>query len=75
MANHPNRSTGLYAVIYPDSPNFGTVLSRHRTAEAAQAAIGRERAAFARSRHSRGGGWLEREVVECERGATRCRRR
>lgn len=66
--------TRYFAVIYPDSPNHGTVISRHSTANAAHNAVERERAAFARAPAGRRGGWLEREVVECERGATRARR-
>lgn len=74
MANHPNRSRGTFAVIQPDSPNFGTVLSRHRTREAAEAAVANEERRFRRSRHGRGTAWLDREIVPCKPGAQRAAR-
>lgn len=64
----------MYAVIHPDSPSFGDISSRHRTRDAAERAIETERGAFARSRHGKGGAWLDREVAECDRGDTRVRR-
>lgn len=61
----------MYAVIQPDGPTRGIVLSRHRTAEAAKRAIERELLAFTRTRHGKPAAYLDREIAECERGATR----
>lgn len=64
----------MFAVIHPDSPNYGDVLSRHRTREAAEQAIADERARFTRTRHGKNGAYLEREIAECEPSDTRVRR-
>lgn len=64
----------MFCVIYPDSPHYGDVLTRHRTRAAAERQIERERTAFRRSPHGQRGGWIEREIVECGRRETRVRR-
>ena len=61
----------MYAVIQPDGPTRGIVLSRHRTRAAAERAIEREQAAFRLSRHYQAGSWLDREIAACEPRATR----
>lgn len=64
----------MFAVIHPDSPGHGDVLSRHRTRGAARRAIEREQKAFQKSRHGGPGRWIEREIAECEPKASRVRR-
>lgn len=45
----------------------GRVLSSHRSAEAAEAAIDRERERFRRSPYATGGAYLPRSIIEVER--------
>ncbi len=71
------RSKPFYAVIFPDSPHHGVVLSRHYTVETAESAVEREKRSFHYRRPDRQYSWLEREVVECnpsEWGEYRVRR-
>lgn len=53
----------MYAVVQPDSPHYGIVISRHRTREAAQAAIDRELNAL-RAQSGQRSSWLDRRIVE-----------
>ncbi|MBC5805631.1 MAG: hypothetical protein ACR2KS_10160 [Candidatus Eremiobacter antarcticus] len=54
-----------YAVIQPDSPSYGLIVSRHRTRAAAEESIGRT-IALLRRVPGYSQAYLDREVVEIE---------
>ena len=64
----------MYAVIQPDSPTYGLVISRHLAMDAARRAIEKERRVFAKSKRHTAGSYLDREIAECGTRATRVRR-
>lgn len=68
----------MYAVIQPDGPSCGIVVSRHRTRRAAERAIELEGERFRRSPYGRPSGgvrpYLDREIAPCGARDTRVRR-